>query len=496
MTKWSNDYIKALPDSAFAYIANDGSRHLPYRTAEGKVSLPAVRDSLAELGDLQMGDTERTTVKDKLQGSLKASDAEDERMTFVNPTEILASSDEYRDKDGLPTRMMLLRAGTFNTSKYGEVPITASDLQQMADNFKQGIGMAGDGTTGIPVDYAHQSHLNAGAWIKDMAVENGNELWATDIEFTGSGKKAIVDKEYKMLSSDFYPAAFGEWVDAESGVRAKNVIVGAAFTNRPMFTGNQPVVTASDAPNGERQITKYVIADIKEQPMDINAIRVKAADDVTVQEQRFLQAHAGELSADERKKFEIVEASAAAAGDEGKPKVVQASSVKGNEGVVAIQASELKGLTDRVSALQASEESRLKASLETEVDKAIARGAIKADQKDDRVKRLMAAGEDDRKIMLDDLAARAADPALAATQGKGDADSDAQGGAAARTQVMAHAIELMKKSAKGGKPITIVEATALAKEQHPELVEAAAAEHRARITATDDQFAAAGVNRG
>lgn len=319
--KWSKAYVDALPNSAFAYIASDGSRHLPYKNAEGRVDLPHVRNALARLNQVDgMSPAERQSVKDKLQGSLKASDADDDVMSFT-------SAIKASEGDILPKEMMLLRAGIFNTTKYGEVPLTAADLQEMADNFKQGIGMAGDGTTGIPVDYAHQSHLNAAAWIKDMAVRNNNELWATNIEWSGSGKKAIMDKEYKCLSSDFYPASFGEWVDAESGVRAKNVIVGAALTNRPMFTGNTPVVTASESRDGERQITKFVIADeVKENPMDINAIRVKAADDVTGAEQRFLQAHASELSAEERKKFEVVEAKA---DDEDKktPKKVEASSV-------------------------------------------------------------------------------------------------------------------------------------------------------------------------
>ena len=495
MAKWTSEYIASLPDSAFAFIAADGTRHLPFKNAEGRVDLPHVRNALARLDQVSgMSASEKSAAKDKLQGSLKASDADDDVMTSVH--EIKASAEDT-DGDGLPTRMMLLRQGVFNTSKYGEVPLSASDLQEMADNFHNGIGMAGDGSTGIPVDYAHHSHLNAAAWIKDVAVEDGEtgkELWATSIEWSGSGKKAIQDKEYKCLSSDFYPAAFGQWVDAESGVSAKNVIVGAALTNRPMFSGNTPVVQASDARDGERQIVKYVIADEKENSMNIDHLRVKAADDVTGAEQRFLQAHASELSAEERQKFEIVDVQAS---DENKqPTKVEASSIKGNEGLVAIEASEIKSMRDQITGLQASEEARTKATLAGEVDKAIARGAIKADRKDSWVNRLVASSEADRTELLADLNALADNPVLAKEQGSANGDSDEQGGADARAQLMAHATDLMKTSAREGKAISIIEATALAKEQHPELVEAAAASRQALLSASDAQFAAAGINRG
>lgn len=481
--KWSTAYVDSLPDSAFAFVASDGSRHLPYKNADGRVDLPHVRDALSRLNEVDnMSASERSAVKDKLQGSLKASDSDDDVMSYV-------SAIKAADGEQLPSKMMLLRAGVFNTQKYGEVPLTAADLQEMADNFKAGIGMAGDGTTGIPVDYAHQSNLNAAAWIKDMEVQDGKELWATSIEWSGSGKKAIQDKEYKCLSSDFYPAPFGEWVDAESGVRAKNVIVGAALTNRPMFTGNQPVVASETTDkDGNRQTTKYVIASEKEQSMNIDEVRVKAAEDLTGAEQRFLQASADKLSADEKKKFDIVEPVAAADANKD-DKVIQASDVTGNEGTVKIEASEVKAMNDRIVKLEASEEAARKSQVEAEVDKHIERGAIKADQKD-KWTGLILADESNKDL----LAGLADNPLLAKEQGAGDADADGNGGASARSQLMAHATELMKKPEN--KLTDIKAAYALAKEQHPELVEASAAESKSRLTASDEQFAAAGVNRG
>lgn len=431
--QWTTAYVDSLPDSSFAYV-NGNVRKLPYKDKNGKVDLPHVRNALARLNQTQgIPDDEKAKIRTKLQNALKNTQAADDvslRTTFAIQAD--ATTNE------LPTRMMLLRAGNFYTQKYGEVPLAASDLEEMAENFHNGVGMAGSGETGIPVDYSHESHKNAAAWIKDMAVENGDELWATDIEWSTSGKQAILGKEYKCLSSDFYPAAFGEWVDAESGIAAKNVIVGAALTNRPMFTGNQPVI-ASD---GEAEATGvktviYVNASqtIKEKRMNLDQLRVKAAEDLKGDEYKFINEHQDELSAEERAKFglkaaaeETEEQKKAREEDEQKKAAVAAADTQ----AASVQAAELKASADKIAALEASIASLQASSQANETEKmknivlaAAKRGAIKADRVDSYTARLVGAQGEDREELIADLEALASNPLLAHTYGSQQTEGSA-----------------------------------------------------------------------
>lgn len=395
----------ALPDSAFAFIDSSGGRHLPYKGSNGKVDLPHVRNALARLNQVQgMPDDEKAKVKTKLQSALKNAKASDD--TIMRAWQAIQAS----DTDVLPERVMLLRSGDFNTEKYGSIPLEASDLTEMKENFDNGVGMAGDGKTGIPVDFAHQSHLNAAAWIKGLEVQaddgGGAELWGTDIEYSGTGRTALLNKEYKCLSSDFYPKAFGEWVDPESGVTAQNVIVGAALTNRPMFTGNQTVLASSESEDdgGVHTIININASENKEQEMNIDQLRVKGADEVTGPEQRYLQAHAAELTADEQKKFELVTAS----DKKETPKVIKASEVTGSEGTVTVQAADLKAQNDKLSGLEttvgslkATVEASTKEKTEGFVDEQISKGKIVAGEKPKWVKAILA--DDGARELLENL---------------------------------------------------------------------------------------------
>lgn len=500
--QWSTAFIDALPNSSFAYVKGD-VRKLPYKDADGRVDLPHVRNALARLASTDLPDTEKLAIKTKLQNALKnvkASDNDDIGLRTVHA--ILADD----SGDQLPTEMMLLRSGNFYTQKYGEVQLSAEDLREMKANFEAGIGMAGDGSTGIPVDYSHESHKNAGAWIKGMDVRvaaddlTQGELWATKLEFSTSGKQAILGKEYKMLSSDFYPRAFGMWADAESGVIAQNVMVGAAFTNRPLFSGNQPVTaseTANDAGGGIKTVIYLNASQTKETSMNIDAIRVKAADEITGPEQRFLQANTDKLSEDERKKFELVAAAPA------KVEPIKASEVVGTEGVVSIQASELKSITDKNTALQASVETinkKLEANERATTKETVAKfaeqGKIKADRVDSWTDRLMAADEAGRKEILADLDALSANPVLAAAQG-GDGDDDTAD-KDPKAKLMAAATEKVNAAKAEGKELSIQAALEAVKAEKPDLVQATigARPEGMRSEPSSAEFQAAGVNRG
>ena len=86
-------------------------------------------------------------------------------------------------------------------------------------------------------------------------------------------KRAVRAEMYKGISADFYPAEFGEWVDPESGVTAKNVIVGAALTNRPLFTSLAPII-ASESDDEGGSLTVIQIANEQKEGNDMKYIAI------------------------------------------------------------------------------------------------------------------------------------------------------------------------------------------------------------------------------
>jgi len=443
---WTTAYVDSLPDSSFAFV--DGkTRKLPYKDASGTVDLPHTRNALARLSQTQgIPADEKEKVRTKLQNALKNAKAADDMV--LRTTNAIKADAGTTD---LPTRVHLLREGEFNTQKYGEVPIAASNLYEMKFNFDRGVGMANEGETGIPIDFAHQSHLNAAGWIRGLEVvqaDDGTELWGTNVEWSDSGKQALAGKEYKCLSSDFYPEAFGEWVDPESGITAKNVIVGAALTNRPMFTGNKPVI-ASD---GEAEATgvKTVIyinaseSKKKENSMNLDELRVKALDDLKPAEAMELALHASELSEDERKKFGL-EAAVTTTSDEDKAKeeeeAKKAAALKAAEEAKdkGVQGAELKAANDKIAELTAAVEKLSgvqKASEHNKVQKEVeahaARGAIKPDQIETYVTAIEAADEKTATALRASLAALADNPLIGRkfgsekTEGSAELDVEAE----------------------------------------------------------------------
>lgn len=309
----------------------------------------------------------------------------------------------------LPDRIHLLRAGTFNTQKYGRIEITADDLREFAGNFKAGRGRPGpEGNKGgLPVNIGHNKGGVAAAWINDLEVE-GNDLYGTKLDWTGAGKAEVESKNYKYISSEFTPRCMGGlWASAEDSTkRFRNVFTGAALTNIPMFNGNQGIMASDEVISEDGKETIYINATEEEQNMTLDGLRVKENKDLTADERKFVEAHATELSDVEKKKFNIE----ANAEEENKvPVSIEAAAT--SEGVVSVEASEVKKVLDENTELKKQVEAantdkselektveahaeQLKASrrkeIEASVDKHIARGAIVADQKDTWVEKIEA----------------------------------------------------------------------------------------------------------
>lgn len=320
----------------------------------------------------------------------------------------------------LPERIHLLRTGVFETTKYGRLEITADDIREFVANYEAGIGRPGqDGSGYLPVNFGHDKGGKAAAWITKLTAEDrGNgivDLYGT-VEWTGSGKEAVVNKDYGFISSEFTPRCMGGfWSAAEDATRkVRNVFTGAALTNIPMFNGNKGITASSESTDSkdEKQVIYINASDEdKEHKMPtLDEVRVKDANSLEKEDKQVL-ANAlveSQLSADEKKKFAPafgLEASADA------PQAVEASAVEGTEGLVAVEASEIKALKDRATAAEAkveaaeaaktdlekrveATEAEIKKSRRKEIEASVAehvkRGAIVADQKDNWADRIEA----------------------------------------------------------------------------------------------------------
>jgi hypothetical protein len=283
----------------------------------------------------------------------------------------------------MPDRLHLLRVGQFNTEKYGMLDIKASDLQEMVLNYQKGYARPGGGTLGLPVNFRHDKGGIAAAWINGLEFD-GKDLWGTDINWSRAGQEAVANQEYKCLSSEFTPRCLGGmWVDPENtGLQAQNVFTGAGLTNIPMFTGNRPVMASAesaDKADDDKQVI-YINAKAKESNMlTVDALRVKAAADLTDEEKVYASEHKAEFSADEQKRLGLVEASTTTTTT---PKKVDASQVDGTEGLVLVDAAQIKTMNDQIAEVVADNKARKHTEAETVVDAAIESGKIKADQKD------------------------------------------------------------------------------------------------------------------
>src|SRR5262249_10123736 len=55
--EWDSGYVTSLPDSSFAAVESDGTRHLPYKDKGGNVDLPHLRNALARLNQTNIPDS-------------------------------------------------------------------------------------------------------------------------------------------------------------------------------------------------------------------------------------------------------------------------------------------------------------------------------------------------------------------------------------------------------------------------------------------------------
>jgi hypothetical protein len=419
---------------------------------------------------------------------------------------ILASSTS--GETTLPTRIELLKIGMWDTSGHGMFMVTPEDLTQYKENYDNGVAQAGD--SGIVIDFDHDSRFGksvAAGWIKGLEIgndDNGILTMFGIVEWTGLGKKELLEKNYKCISPEFYPESRGGWEDPEEyGHYIPNVLAAAGLVNRPLFKGLQPILASatSGEESGEDKNVIYLSASEKEQSMPtLEEVRGKDPSSLTEEEKSFLVEHKAELNAEEQSKFgfevtaEVQEteeqkaerlaaetkaaeekaaeekaaaekrtADALAAAqstsnlDLTKAQPILASAIKGDEGNVVVAAAEVKALQDYKHNAEKKETEQL-------VEKHIARGAIVASEKDNTVKMLMTAGN---RSAIEDMISKLPDHSVMASE---NGSSEKGGNAVTATAQIKEKAEAIVASAKTeGKTLDIGTAMSQVMKAEPEL---------------------------
>ena len=151
------------------------------------------------------------------------------------PIQIKLSEDASGTK--VPDRVQVIRCGDFDAGAQGKITITPEILLAFKKNFDAKVRKID-----LAIDYAHDSNLEAAAWIKGVTLsDDGQSLWL-DVEWTPRGEKTLADKEFRYLSADF---TFN-YEDNETKTAYGPTLLGAGLTNRPVIKGMEPVVQLSE----------------------------------------------------------------------------------------------------------------------------------------------------------------------------------------------------------------------------------------------------------
>ncbi|MBS4040404.1 MAG: hypothetical protein KGZ81_07375 [Flavobacteriales bacterium] len=362
--------------------------------------------------------------------------------------------------DELPSEIMLVKSGTWPNSVKGALKITKADLEEMKANFDNGVGRAGGGSIGLPIDFSHNEWAEAAGWIEEVEVR-GNALWATKLEWSDVGRTAILGKRFKCLSPSFYPSDRGGYVDPEDyDSEAKpNTLVGAALTNIPFFKG-LTAVKADKFAEDDNDDNMLFISDIKNEKdlkmsKTLDEVRILEASALEADDKALLEAHKDELSQEEKVKFGFTTAPVEADQFSAEDRQVLADIRDGKK--VVMSKEDVDALNAKVESSAEATKALTRAAIEQEItDKHIARGAIKADQLE-RWATLIEADEANKEL-LENLP----DNKLVADENEiGDEGKDKVDAA---VELQEKTVEVMKIAASAGTKLTYAEAKKQAQE--------------------------------
>jgi hypothetical protein len=384
----------------------------------------------------------------------------------------LAASSIKLDGNGqLPTRIMLMQTGDWKDSVKGDFKITIQNLKNIKANFDAGIGFpTEDASTGLAIDLMHNYDAEAAAWIKGLELqvdENTGEgkLFANPIEWTNLGAQKVQSGEFKCISpSGFFGERNGKvsmWANPNNlKEKIQDVLDGAGLTNIPFLRGMSPVRAdkLDDSANGYDKVI-YVVQDQhkKENPMNLDSIRVKERNDLSIAEFDFLQENKEKLSAPELEKFKIEAKQEEGTELSAEDKSLLDSIKSGDKKVV--DKEELSADQKKVADLEKVALDYKTEKAQAIVDGHVARGAIKQDANEFWTKQLLSVEGDDRKALEDQLNGLPSNEKLKEefNSEKGTSE-DVAAGLTAREQLDALAKAEVAKAAKEGKELLYAEA--------------------------------------
>lgn len=259
----------------------------------------------------------------------------------------------------VPTEIEVMQTGEWDTPGHGKFSITEDDLNEYVANFNSGT------RKGVPIDLEHKTDGGAVGWVKDL-TRKGTSLFA-NVEWNNAGAQMLADKAYRFFSPEFAPRGYKDPEGKQTADR--NVLIGGALTNRPLFK-NLTAIVANDAGNGSGS-TSGLTGDSgkdnnnsnKGDVMQLDEIRKLDPAQLTEEQKTFLGDHKAELSVAEQSAFGLVVKSEAeiaaeakavadkAAADKEAADAAAAAKVEADK--VAVAAAEGGSVTIKASDLQA-----------------------------------------------------------------------------------------------------------------------------------------------
>lgn len=138
---------------------------------------------------------------------------------------------EVKLSENKRTWIQVLRPGTWKHDEYGKLDFTEPLFERLIKNFDNNVRKID-----LAIDAEHKPEEGACGWVKKLENRGKDGLWAL-VEWTSRGMKFVSDGIYKYISIEYDP----KWKDEETGRTYKDVMFGAALTNRPFIKGMAPV---------------------------------------------------------------------------------------------------------------------------------------------------------------------------------------------------------------------------------------------------------------
>lgn len=199
---------------------------------------------------------------------------------------------EFIAKEGsLPSQVLVLPMGKWNTLPYGIIEVNESQVDQMIANFETGV------RKDVPIDVDHDGGKAAG-WVKKL--KKTSEGMIADIDWTPYGKELLENGEYKLFSPEW---SF-EYLDPLTSAAHGATFIAGTLTNRPLFK-QLPKLVANEQ-SALTQNSEIVLVLAGEKNMNLEELIKKTIAELTLEEKAFIIEHQAELTEEQKTQLQEV----------------------------------------------------------------------------------------------------------------------------------------------------------------------------------------------